>query len=388
MKGSPIFHLASALLAASTISAYSVDFIRQIQLVENESIVYDIPVSGATGSVLSKPLEGDGAVFQLYAYNDESYSPWSLLDLNAGSAANANISLGSHLVDLTVLGIDVDINWGSEDDDDSLPQLVDEKTIGTHMPQTTVVLRSEDSYQPPRTRADRPFSMTFSVRGLADPEDPRGGVTKVVLDRDFKVYHPELYIPYPDGAGQGSYDQSYQFDKNGDYHDPEVYTDLPASRPTKAIGEETFIAHVELEGSGRRASIGSETIQIWPVCEGVIEELEQGKRYTSVPPEARIVLKDLYPDSITYAQIYLGTPTLGRVGRVIASSAISFNTYSPQNAVVPLKILANDLGEDGTYTVEVLTITPFNNRRPERVTHISFEVDRTIDVRAMLADSE
>jgi hypothetical protein len=120
----------------------------------------------------------------------------------------------------------------------------------------------------------------------------------------------------------------------------------------------------------------------------VVENLEEGKRYMDLPSDARVTLKDLYPDSVTYAQIYQGAPQLGRIGTVIGSSVVSFNTYAPQNAVVPLTLLPTDLGEDGTYTIEVLTVTPFNDRTPERVAYVSFEIDRTIQVRSTISDAE
>lgn len=364
------------------------DFVRQIQLKQGQTIVYDIPVAGKTGDVLSKPLDSDGAVFQLYAYQDYEYNPWSLLDLNAGSAVHANVSLDSHLVDLDVLGIHLDINLGGSSSSDPLPKMLDETAVGTHLPESTVTLRSEDAYQPPRTRADRPYSLAFTLRKLADPTDPRGGISKAVLQRDFKVYQPDLHTAYPNGAGQGTYDGAYQFSRNGDYNVAAVYAALPATRPTKAIGEETFTCLVPLDDSGREVSIASSTIQIWPVCDATVEGIEPGKRYLGPPPEARAVFKDLYPDSVTYAQIYKGAPELGRTGTVLGSSVISFNTYAPQNAVVPLSVPASAIVEDGTYTIEVLTVTPFNGRKPERVTYLSFNLDRTIEVQGMMADSE
>lgn len=380
--------LAALLATALPSSLEAVDFIRQIQLIENQTIVYDIPVSGTTGDVMSKPLESNGAVFQLYAYEDKTYSPWSLLDLNAGNIANVNVSLDSHLVDLNLLGIHLDITLGGSGDEPPVPQLIDETTVGTHLPQGTIVLRSEDPYFPTRTRADRPYSMTFAVRNLADPADPRGGVTKTRMQRDFKVYHPDLHVPFPNGSGQGTYNDAYEFSKNGDFTDSVIYGSLPFERPTKMIGEESFVAKVPLDSSGRQVNIASATIQIWPMCEATVEGLEQGKRYLGVPPEARVVFKDLYPDSVAYAQIYKGSPSLGRTGKIIGSTVISFNTYAPQNAVVPLTIEDSDLAGDGTYTVEVLTVTPFNGRQPERVTYLSFDLDRTIEVRGTLADTE
>lgn len=375
------------LAAVMALPAAGVDFIRQIQLIEGRTVVYDMPVSGLNGQILSKPIEGDGAVLQLYAYQDETYDPFSLLDLGAGSLAHVNVSLDSHLVDVDLLGIHLDVILGGSGDYQPLPQLIDEITVGAHMPSAALILRSEDTYYPPRTRADRPFAMDLSIRKLAEPGDPLGGIGKVRLDRDFKFYHPDLHVPYPNGAGQGSYGESFEFTRNGDFSDREIYQALPAESPTKACGEETFTACVKL-GSDREAAIASSTIQIWPVCDAVIQGVEAGKRYTALPPDARVVCGDLYPDSVTYAQIYKGQPALGTSGRIIGSSVVSFNTYAPQDAVVPLTLSEDDIEEDGIYTIEVLTVTPFNARRPERVTHITFEIDRTLKVRGTLATVE
>lgn len=379
---------ALLLLGAVILPAPAVDFVRQIQLVHGQSVVYDIPATGTSGQVLSKPLEGDGAILQLYAFEDDHYNPFSLLDLNAGTAAHVNVSLDSHLLDLDVLGIHLDLILGGSGQPDPVAKLLDEVAIGTYLPEATVKLRSEDPYQPPRTRADRPYSFTLSARKLADPADPRGGITKMRVDRDFKLYHPQLHVPYPNGVGQGSYAESYEFQRNGDFNDAVVYQSLPYERPTKAIGEETFTAKVPLGSSGTLVSIGSATIQVWPVSEATVENIVPDQRYTAIPADARVVFKDLYPDSVTYAQIYEGPPTLGKVGKVIGSSVVSYNTYAPQDAVVPLSIADSDLGGDGIYTIEVLTTTPFNERKPERVTYVSFVIDRTIEVHGQLVGGE
>jgi hypothetical protein len=373
-----------ALIAATILPAAGKDFVRQIQLIQGQPVVYDMPVSGLNGQILSKPLEGDGAILQLYAYQDETYDPFSLLDVGAGSLAHVNVSLDSHLVDVDLLGIHLDVILGGSQEYQPLPQLVDEITVGSHLPAATLKLRSEDSYNPPRTRADRPFAMDLSIRKLAEPADPLGGVSKATLQRDFKFYHPDLHVPYPNGAGQGSYDEMFEFTKNGDFSDPEIYQLLPAESPTKACGEETFTVRVPLGANGREAAIATSTIQIWPVCDAVIENLEAGKRYTGVPPQARVVCNDLYPDSVTYAQIYKGQPKLGTSGQIIGSSVVSFNTYAPQDAVVPLIVNESDIKEDGTYTIEVLTSTPFDERRPERVAYVTFDIDRTIKVNGTL----
>ncbi len=377
-----------ALLVLLALPGKAVDFVRQVQLIKNQTVVYDIPVTGTSGQVLSKPLEGDGAILQLYAFEDDKYNPFSLVDLNAGNLVHANVSLDSHLLDLDVLGIHLDIILGGSGDPPPVAKLLDEVAIGTYLPEAKVTLRSEDPYQPPRTRADKPYSFSLSARKLADPADPRGGISKMRVDRDFKLYHPQLHTPYPNGVGQGSYSQSYEFQRNGDFTDSSVYQELPYARPTKAIGEETFTAKVPVGSSGTLMSIGSATIQVWPVSEATVENIVADQRYTAIPPSARVVFKDLYPDSVTYAQIYEGPPVLGKVGKVIGSSVVSYNTFEPQDAVVPLSIADSDLGGDGTYTIEVLTTTPFNERKPERVTYVSFVLDRTIEVHGQLVGGE
>ena len=385
MKYRLTFLLVTYLLASG---AGAVDFVRQIQLINGRTVVYDIPIARKNGEVRSKPLEGEGAIFQLYAYQDPVFSPFTLLDATVGTAVSANISLSSNLIDLTVLGIHLDINLGSDPSGSALPQLLAEKTIGAFIPEARISLTSADPYFPPRTRADQPYSATVVVGRLPnDSTDlPENIPTEVTMARTYKLYDRTLHIPAENGTGQGTYDQGFEFNKNGTFTLPGIYQNLPGDSPTKAIGEESFTGSVKLGGS--RATVGSSTIQIWPVCDARIEGIEAGKTYQEAPPAARVELTDLYPDSVTYAQIYRGPPSLGTTGYKLPSSAFSINTFAPQNAVLPLADLSDGFGEDGTYTIEVLTITPFNHRQPERIAHLSFELKRTISVRAMSTTME
>ncbi len=380
----------AAIIALLSSPAGAVDFVRQIQLINGQTVVYDVPVAQTNGTVRSKPLQGDGAVFQLYAYEDPIYSPFTLLDAAIGGAVHANVSLSSHLVDLTILGIHLDINLGSDPSSSALPQLIAEKTVGAFIPQAAIVITSADPYFPPRTRADQPYSATIAISKLptANAQVPEGVPTKVTLAKSYKLYEPTLHIPAENGSGQGSYDQGFEFSLNGTYSIPEIYQNLPGASPTKVIGEETFSASVKLGTGNSKATIGSSTVQIWPVCSAKIQGIEAGKRYSSPPQGGQVVLTDLYPDSVTYAQIYKGAPSLGSNGFRIPSSAFSINTFAPQNAVVPLVDLVNGITEDGIYTIEVLTITPFNNRQPERIAYLSFDLKRSINVHATVTTME
>lgn len=380
----------ACLFALTLTPAMAVDFVRQIQLVQGQTIVYDTPIANTSGALRSKPIEGQGAIFQLYAYEDSAYSPFTLLDAAVGNAVHANVSLGSHLLDVSVLGIHLDITLGDDPSGAKLPEMLAEKVVGAFIPEAVVRLQSGDPYFPPRTRADQPYTASIAIGRLPTEgqEIPEGVPTKVTLDKSYKLYHPTLHIPSENGSGQGNYSASLEFSLNGTYGIPSIYQSLPGNSPTKSIGEETFSAFVNLGTNGSRAKIASSTIQIWPVCNAEIQGIDPGKVYAGPPANGKVVLTDLYPDSVTYAQIYKGSPSLGSDGFKIPSSIFSVNTFAPQNTVVPLSDLIAGITDDGTYTIEVLTITPFHNRQPERVAHLSFELKRTISVRATMATME
>ncbi len=385
------FPLSIALaLAAVTSPARAVDFIRQIQLKSGQAIVYDRPIAGSSGEIRSKPLDGEGSIFQLYAYEDSIYSPFTLADVTLGNVAHANVSLDSHILDLNVIGVQIDVVLGGGSSSSSMPHLLAEKVVGTFIPEAVVSVNSQDPYFPRRTRADQPYGVTIGISRLPLPgtEIPEGVPSKVLLSKSYKLYHPTLHVPAENGSGQGSYTNAIEFNLNGTFSQPETYQNLPGNSPTRVIGEETHSASVRLGGGDASARIGSATIQIWPVGTAQIQGLEPLKRYRSVPTGVQVALTDLYPDSVTYAQIYKGGPTLGKTGFVIPSSVFSINTFAPQNTVVPLLDLANGIQEDGTYTVEVLTVTPFNQRQPERVAYTSFEIKRTLEVNGMVSTME
>ena len=379
--------LGSALV---TPKAGAVDFIRQIQLIDGQTVVYDTPIANTTGEIRSKPIEGTGAIFQLYAYEDPIYSPFSILDATVGTAVHANVSLGSHLVDVDLLGLHLDIILGPDTSASSLPHLLAEKAVGAYIPDAVVRMSSADPYFPPRTRADQPYAATVAIGRLPAEgvQVPQGVPKKVRLDKSYKLYHPTLHIPAENGSGQGSYDQSLEFNLNGTYSMPVLYQNLPGDSPTHAIGEETFSASVRLGTDNKLAKIGSATIQIWPVGTAEIQNIDPTKRYAAIPENVQAVLTDLYPDSVTYAQIYKGAPELGKTGHKIPSSVFSINTFAPQNTIVPLQDLKDGITDDGLYTIEILTVTPFNHRQPERVSYTTLDIKRTIEVRSSIATME
>ena len=261
MKALIPFFIALAAIALFS-SAKAVDFIRQIQLISGQTVVYDIPISNATGTVRSKPIEGTGSIFQLYAYEDAAYSPYTVADVTVGNAVHANVSLGSNLVDVKALGLHLDINLGEDPSASSLPKLLAEKAVGSFIPEATVTLASADPYFPPRTRADQPYTVKIAISRLPvarpDSQIPDSAPTKVRLERSYKLYHPTLRVPVENGSGQGSYGEAFEFTLNGTYSIPTVYQNLPGTSPTRVIGEESHSALIRLgSGSALAASIGA-----------------------------------------------------------------------------------------------------------------------------------
>jgi hypothetical protein len=112
-----------------------------------------------------------------------------------------------------------------------------------------------------------------------------------------------------------------------------------------------------------------------------------------------LTLKNLYPDSRTYAQIYPGPAVLGTQGAIIGGTDRKYGkfynpdqaeepTNVPQNLSLTIEDLSKYAAADGIYTLEVITCTPFFNREPERLLTVTFEVDRVITSRGQISTTE
>ena len=341
-----MFRSLSLLFATSCLlQAGAGDFIRQIQTVNGNTVIYDIALANDRGEVVSKPLEAEAAVFQLYA-------------LEAAGDGNQKFTK------------------------------LDEDTVGTFLPEVTAQVLSEDPYPVPRTRADRAYGLKITISGLQADNPAVPEFAKVFSGvRSYALYDPSTYQP---NGGAGEYKDKYVFNKNGTFTDNSIIHMLPEpkDRPTKACGEESFTFYMQETGNDPRSELAKATVQIWPVADCVIHNLQEGKTYHAIPPNASIELRDLYPDSETKAQVYAGGKAPGTVGTVLPSSVVKFNTYQPQKANLVLSDLEKHLVADGTYTLEVLTKTPFDDGTPEILASVTFRVKRAIKVNGMLSTME
>lgn len=329
-------------LALATSHGSEGGLIRQIQTVNGQSVIYDIPINSDNGSILSSPLSSDSAIFQLYT---------------------------------TVTG---------PNNTETLKKL-DEKVVGTFLPTASIEILSEDPYFPARTRADKPYGVRLNISGLLpNAPDVAEHLKTVYVERSYLKYNNGNYQPTSAG---GTYADEFSFRENGTYVDNGILQMIPGPKPTEVVGEESFTVFLHPD-TGSVAELAKATVQIWPVAKVDIKGIKEGELYNSIPPGAAISLKELYPASVTYAQVYKGNHAIGVEGTPLPNTVVAYNTHTPQKAVLPLADLSSLLTEDGTYTVEVLTITPFNDGAPELLAHVSFDWSTTIRVNGSITDSE
>ncbi|MFD2255758.1 hypothetical protein ACFSSA_03635 [Luteolibacter algae] len=328
------------LLGLCSVSANG--FIRQIQTINGQSVVYDIPVANDSGSVQSRPLSAESAVFQLYTTVVEANKTETLKKL-------------------------------------------DEKAVGTYLPAASLQILSEDPYYPARTRADKPYGVRLTVSGLLqDTPDVPDYAKTVYASRSYATSDP---VTYQLNGVKGTYADVFTFRQNGTFVENNVLQRLPGDSPSLAVGEESFTVYLN-SGTGPASELAKATVQIWPVAIAQVAGIEEGERYTATPTDGRFSVRNIYPDSVTYAQVYKGPHVIGTVGTPLPSTVVAYKTHAPQTAVLTLTDLPGLVKDDGVYTVEILTITPFNNRAPELLAHVTFEVKRTLRVNSMVTTLE
>ncbi|WP_411825793.1 hypothetical protein [Luteolibacter sp. AS25] len=333
--------LFPALFLASLGCACGQGLIRQIHMVGGQAVVYDTTVTNDSGNVISRPLDTDVAVFQLY-----------------------NTATVNGTTTFTKL---------------------DEKAVSTFLPVATVEVLSADPYSPARTRADQPYGIRLNVSGLqADSDEVPDYAKTVYMSRSYAMYDSTTFLS--NGSG-GVYADEFSFKSNGTFVDNNIIQRLPGDSPTLASGEESFTVQLHPD-AGEVTELAKATVQIWPVAEAVIAGIVEGERYVQVPTTGRFSVINIYPTSVIYAQIYKGSQVDGTVGEPLPSTVVSYNSHQPQKAALTLTDLESFVDDDGFYTIEVLTITPFNDGAPEILGSVSFELKRTIRINGMMTTSE
>ncbi len=261
-------------------------------------------------------------------------------------------------------------------------QLLVSKYVAPLAPSVTGFrITSKDPFQsPPRTRADEPFSVEFTVSGLTAGENLQEAAKKVLLKR-----HTLFYGENGDGTsvdrGQASLHSQVYIEQNG-LIGPSVHsTEIVASPRIKIRGEERFSVYAlpDLQ-MDKEKELGSVVVQVWPVAEGTISGIKTGDTIRLDTPTITISLTDLYPDSKTFVRAYPegGNPDTDSV--TVKPEVVHYGT-KPGYEVVPLDSWDELLATDGKWVLQLLTITPFGITELDTK---SVTLDRSLRVRGTL----
>jgi len=254
--------------------------------------------------------------------------------------------------------------------------LLDTKYVSTYIPSATVAIRTGDPYLTiPRTRADQPFYVDVTITGLLT------GATNPAASESVNLLHyVQSYGVGGTGVGidrnQATLLTTASITTNGLQTLTYTLTAIPGSPLTKIRGEERFSVFSLADYQAPSTQLASRFVQIWPVTDGTIAGITSGQVIRTTMPQVTLTLNDLYPNSRSYAQIYKGNPVLGTAGTVVPGSNLVINDTVPSNRVLLLNGYDSVFYDDGVWTMELLTVTPFGT---DRLAYVTFTLDRTIE---------
>ncbi|SHK27110.1 hypothetical protein SAMN02745181_3539 [Rubritalea squalenifaciens DSM 18772] len=332
-----------------------------------------------------------------------------------------------------------------------------EKLVHPYRPQVEIVTSSEDQYEGvTRTRADEKYQGKIYITNLIGdttaPESSRKVLLEVLTseyeagrDRvseygDLKRVVEQIYIVR---EGDTWYfedvdsEERVSFSPKTEYKDGVSYYTLTCNTLSSLLsefeykqkGEEyirvlglpnEFEYVVDEHGNVEQADwqiIDEEKIQVWPIADASLlakladEPFTLSGRTLNKFPSLIVDLVDLYPTSKTYVRIYKGPAVENYTGEQIILQEVVANDYDPTNfnTVTPQRetqIISSESWnhselEDGEYTVEIITETPFTeqvvdadgnpvgiNTKKLRLVYSTFSLKRTVQFFGNATDSE
>ena len=325
------------------IPAKAENIIRQTLL--DSGLVYDYFTDADSGNTISyHPLTGGGACYELFA---------------RGTAWDTNL------------------------------YFLDKKVVGFYLPQGSIQVLTEDAWTHlttgiPTTRADKPFTLAIQVSGLTtDPTAPLAA--RQVLYTRVGQNFTDSYVPGPNAE----YTLTSLHMGNASPSYTPIYTALTPMAPTKSMGIERFTLSSLPDETIPASSILSEArVLVWPVSEAFFHGIDSSTMIRDNLPRFSIQYKDLYPVSLTYARIYQGPSALGAAGTVIPGSTRWHWATVPQNEAITVENWEDLIPQDGIYTVEVLSMTPFDDWATERLASVTFTVNRKVTIRGQVTTME
>ncbi len=347
------------LIGAVSVFGSTTDaFVRQTDLATGQ--VYDMPMTTPGGAFAAPlPVSDLGAKFELYA---------------RGTAWDCNI------------------------------YLLDTKLIYAYAPAATITIVSEDNYVSgdpfsgtyvKRSRADRPFTVTTNVSGLVTASGASAAETSVYYSVDGMDYDPVSYS----SLNQSVYPLQHYNLGNGSLVWGPVYHELHSPLLMNGCGQQTYTFVRYAADQVPDTILAQPTLQVWPVTTCTITNFAANQIFSDRIPSVNINVKHAYPDSRLYVQIYSGGSVLGKAGTVITGTERRYGSYYnvgqgasatnvPQDVSMTIDNLSGYASASGTYTLEVISETPFFKRTGERLLSVSFEVQRAISSRGAFGSAE
>ncbi len=251
--------------------------------------------------------------------------------------------------------------------------------VGTYIPVASVTVASADTTGIiPRTRADKPFTVTITVSGL------RSGATDPEPSKSVKfLRHVQSYGATGTGINldrtQATLLTQSSITTNGSQTFTYALTSVPGANRAKVRGEERFSIYSLEDYQAPESQIDSKFIQVWPVTDAAIAGIATNDLIKTTMPQLTLTHNDIYPGGTVYTQIYKGNPVLGTTGTVIEGSSWVNTSELPESKtlVVPGGKYDRLVETDGRYTIETLISTPFGI---DRLAYVSFDVNRMIEV--------
>lgn len=337
--------LAAALIPLASISAQSsqsagyTNFIRQVILQTTPPVSWDVAVSEKGERLSLVPIDIAGSRYEL---------------------------------------------WTVKNATQPVSYLLDTAYVSAYAPSGTVTITTEDKDSPtPRTRADRPFSVTTIVSGLLSGTNVPASSKSVNFLRHVQSYGTT------DGSNidrnQATLHSQAVINTNGTNKLNYALTSIPGSNLLSIRGEERFSIYSIKEDGSSDQLLSDATLQVWPVATALITGIKEGDtvRFDEIP--LTFSLHDLYPKSYTYAQIYPGSPQLGTKGNLLPAAQLIIDQNTPESREWQIGNYAQFLDKDGPWTVEIITETIFGI---ERLNYVTFNVNRSIKVNSMISTIE
>jgi hypothetical protein len=265
--------------------------------------------------------------------------------------------------------------------------MLNEKTVGTYVPTVTLTMMSDDPAVPARTRANVPYGVKIVVSGMQSGAGVPAYSKEVNVIRSYTLNDAQ-HKPTGTGAEYtgsfGFYENTTSAGKTSNL----IFSQLPGISPSKVSGKEIFTAYTQSSSNSKFSQLAQASIEIWPVAEVTLSGLETNETYLEVPNNANAVVLNVYPGSALYTQVYKGTQKNGTVGTRLQNAAVNFaGTTTPQYAMLGFEDLPKLITTDGTYTVEVIGLTPFNGGA-EILSSVTFHLKRALKVNGSLSTME